>query len=361
VSAHARLTATTGGNGIGWNPNPSTGACGGSSPQGPIFLWDPTSGQTLNLVWQVIAGDGEGNIEAYIDPTGTGQGFPGTPDIPASSITQDGNPSIGYHPFSFVLPTSATCNGPSNTCAFKVRQVGGSAWQSCITFQSQLVVVNGSTGAPPSNKAACVKGSNATFCSYVNNHYVAVPPGTTVGEMDANAQFTYQATLGNLKVFSSGNTDPRCPLLYKLYLCSITFTTSNCPSGPSGTVPITTSGLSYQGACDAMACYCGLNATHQGLYSCSTNVALGGSATLTYSTFSNFTTSDGASYQTDISCYNYGNCNPGWMQQAALAGTACNGQSSSGNGGSAASTVSVSALHVSLVAFATLFLFCVML
>lgn len=64
IEAHARLTDP-----IPWNQNPSkTSPCGGISS--PDIINSFSAGTLINIGWQVIAGDGAGDVIQSIDISG---------------------------------------------------------------------------------------------------------------------------------------------------------------------------------------------------------------------------------------------------------------------------------------------------
>jgi len=275
VDGHAHLTAGTSSTvGIGWNPNPSTALCGGQSPQPALFVFPAgaivgtTADGAKNLIdlsWDVVAGDGEGPVTIAVDQNG-GTNF----NTPGTVINTDNNPTVAQHALAIQIPSGITCSGPGNSCTLRV--IGSNNWQSCVTFL--INNAGGSTGSAPAEPTPSCQAANlptGSFCMYANSlSSVFVPIGTTTQQMDAAALTTYTATRANLKVFSSGLTDPNCGPLYHQYLCETIFFQAGC--GAPGSTPSSNPTLQVatpcRNLCIAMQCLCGLNRTHVGLYPC---------------------------------------------------------------------------------------------
>ncbi|KAL1918950.1 uncharacterized protein VTP21DRAFT_2331 [Calcarisporiella thermophila] len=92
----------------------------------PIYM----VGEGLNVVWRVANVDGAGPMQAYVDPTGTGQYFTQNP-----VRIQTGVPGIiglgarGFYRMSLITP-NVQCSGPGGSCLIRVQNATGFA--SCI-------------------------------------------------------------------------------------------------------------------------------------------------------------------------------------------------------------------------------------
>jgi len=251
VSGHAKLNVPT-----PWNANPSTTApCGG-----PTLVTTPSAvfaaGSTQDLTWQVIAGDGEGPVKVTVDTAGVSSNFAaGTAStlVPLTVGGQTPN-ALGTFDITITLPSPLTCTGTGGICVAQIKGQNN-PWSACFSFVTSAPSTG--TGAAI-GQPSCVIASGLTFCTPVNGKSVIVPYAMDMLDMDTNAANTYAATRVNTKVFSAGQS-AACGAAYQHYLCGSTF-------GPCG--------LGYppnpcHDVCSQVTCYCGLNATHAGLYDCS--------------------------------------------------------------------------------------------
>jgi hypothetical protein len=262
VAGHARLTATNGGGGIAWQPNPANGAgCGGSGTVSttPYAVW--SVGNTVSLYWQVVAGDGTGAITIKYDSgaTSTVSNFVGSTTI--SGVNQNGNPTVGYHAFSFTVPAGFTCTGGTSGSLCHIQFKGGNNWVSCLTVSSDAAQAGNTAGSQP----LCSTASGLSFCSHVVGSVFLNPQGTTIADMDASAAATHSAYLANRNVFSVGSADStgKCASAAKDLICELTF--GKCVSNSNSALNIL---APCQSTCRAATCYCGLNKTHTFLYDC---------------------------------------------------------------------------------------------
>jgi len=327
VDGHAHLTAGTSSTvGIAWNPNPSTSLCGGQSPQPALFVFPAGavvgttadgSKNLMDLSWQVIAGDGTGPVTVGVDQAG-GTNF----NTPATVINTDNNPTVAQHALAFQIPNGITCTGPGNSCTLRV--IGSNNWQSCISFLTNNA--GASTGsAPVEPQATCQKANlpSGSFCMYVNNlASVFVPLGTTILQMDAAASTTFTATQANLKVFSSGLTDPTCAPLYHQYLCESIFFQAGC--GAPGSTPSSNPALQVASPCAnlclTMQCICGLNRTHINLYPCPSSTGVVSQSGYNRCVVDSAIGGDTVDYSNSANVPPASSCNPGYLLENYLAG-----------------------------------------
>jgi len=225
-----------------WTTNPSKASpCGGAATlAAPSAAWK--IGSTVNVTWQVIAGDGAGTVNIIFDANAA-QNF-----VQSSAIQIGNAPNVGTFLFSFTVP-QVTCNGANGVCSIQV--ASSSSWFSCSTVQ--LTQNNPPPVIPPAPACTLVKG--LTFCSELNGQYVMVPPGQTPADVDTQTQQTFTANFANPKVFSSNSTD--CATAYKTFLCH-----NDLPYCPST--------AACQTLCGNALTLCEITTAHAGLYNCAT-------------------------------------------------------------------------------------------
>jgi len=240
VNGHAKLVDP-----LPWGNQPDkTNPCGAGAPAtSPDATWHV--GDQVNIQWQVIAGDGAGEVFLAIDPAG-GETFP------ANKTDLGSAPSVQAQPYSFPYTVpNIQCTGlGANLCTIQVSS--SSNWFGCSTVR---ILQPGQTPPPPAENN-CVVPNSLIYCTFRNHLSVSLPPGQTYLAMDHGAQLTYSATINNQNVFSTGNSSA-CQKSYKNYLCLSAL--PNCGDKEA-----------CKSACTDMVAQCGLTAAHQSLYDCTT-------------------------------------------------------------------------------------------
>jgi len=270
VYGHAKLVSP-----VAFNPNPSKAApCGdGNFLPGPAANWPPGSQQTL--AWTVVAGDGTGQVRAFVDPKGTKNNFPTT--VPAvnavptglteliltGSPTQVPTTTIAYT-FTFTVP-NLVCDGPTGYCTIVV--FSATSWWACtmVNISSAIPITNTTTTSYPA--PTCQNATDLDFCTMVNGKQVSIPFGQSLYDLDHAANRSYYFNMGNPKVFITPQT-AGCSSAYKFLVCATTF--RRCGTGIIANCDYYAGGY---GCFCSKTCYtardlCGLNATHNGLLNC---------------------------------------------------------------------------------------------
>jgi len=289
VSGHAVLKSPK-----PWNTAASkTSPCGGgTAPTASATTWVP--GSTVQIQWQVIAGDGAGAVTVLIN-TANGNTFSGTG-------TQIGNPTaVGTSNFAFTVP-AVTCTGAGGLCSVQVKS--SSNWFSCTSVKIQAastpvaatsatVAATSatkaagtspaatsatkaagattaakssakpvSTAAPPTPPAGgedddaptCPIVSGLSFCTMVNGNNVTLSLGDTASQIDDTAKSTFTETLNNPLVFATPNATG-CADAFKQLICSSAF-------------PLCGADTACQPNCKAAISKCTIQDSHKGLFDC---------------------------------------------------------------------------------------------
>lgn len=236
--AHSKLNFPT-----PWNPQPSkSNPCGGAgAPATPAANFK--KGATVNLVWQVIAGDGVGDVTVQIDTTG-GTNFATPVVVTAVGPTPT---TVGTFNFAITVP-SVTCTGTGGFCTLRIFST--SNWFSC----SSILITD--TGGNVPLPSTCVVPTTNSFCQMVRSKQVLLPGGQTKPDpYDVTLQQTFNSTLYNPLVFSTPNA-PGCYDAFKYFFCGMNFPL--CSKQPAG----------CQSYCLQAMSKCGVTETHKGLYNC---------------------------------------------------------------------------------------------
>jgi len=264
ASGHAVLTSPK-----SWNPNPSTSSpCGAGRGSGqPVYEF--TAGVANNMVWKLIANDGNGPVNASISLIGSNS--PTAADFNAvklgyvSDSTLDRNSRVQSDPakndyaLSVTIPRDITCTGPNNTCVLQLRSTTN--WYSCLTFHITA------TPTPPADepeKCAEISKGDIAFCPEVSGRirYNENPQLATVSSANSFASTTLNFTWSdNLKkaMFNSPNATG-CPEAYRHFLCGLNFPL--CGYSDSSV------DHTCKSSCAVMKQVCSLDPSHYGLYDC---------------------------------------------------------------------------------------------
>jgi len=225
-----------------WSPSPiKEPPCGGGfALTVPQVYWQ--IGSTVSIHWNVI-GDGLGVLNVNLDPAG------GT-DFRLSLVENVNVTSLGLNIFSLTVP-NVTCTGVNNTCSLQVFSTDG--WYEC---SSVSIIPDCKNCITPSVSApSCVSATNLTYCSKYNNSKVLLNAGFSLQNLDLMVNWTV-SNYTQMPIFLNGSL-PACHSLYKDYLCSVVFPACDGKA------------QSCQDTCTSFKSKCGLAASHQGLYNCS--------------------------------------------------------------------------------------------
>jgi len=226
-----------------WNSNPSkTSPCGGGTATDVVATYQV--GSTVTITWQVVAGDGAGQLSAAVDLNG-GTNF-------ATTLTVGGS---GAAPTS-VGTYQATITMPGTTSAKATLQVkSSSGWYSCATIKLQTGAVSAQDS--PAHSTTCVTLSGLTFCSDLNGKSVKGFIGNKdPKEVDTELKSTHDSYLGNPLVYKP--LMDTCSETYRKFLCAQTFVP--CTASDSATA--------CAGTCDDVGFQCGVQPEHTTLYNC---------------------------------------------------------------------------------------------
>jgi len=301
VAGHAKLNDP-----LAWNPTPSkTQPCGG----GAAFSTLPNTaagstdmlkgGQSWQFQWQLVAGDGSGPVHVRIDPN-YGTTFSvsvGTAGGDSSTIVSGPDPNyidvLGTYTLKLTIPQGIVCTGGTQGNLCSMQFYTDSGWYACATVTTDSSTANNNS---ISNANGCVGNQNGVskffFCtnSAVGNFALTArfiwtgssptlqqPNGFT--EMDSICNATWYQNMHSSLVFSNnknsdGTLNMVCGAAYRRYLCGQMFPAC------SGTLQ---SGVeACKSSCYAAIDACGLQASHQNLFDCATNLNYPfGSATAT--------------------------------------------------------------------------------
>lgn len=214
-----------------------------------LFFFFLPSFLQVTINWNVIAGDGVGQLTARIDPTG-GSSFA---DKTVITLTGSGaNPTTtGAFTAQIPLPSDVTCD----TCTIQVKS--SSNWFSCATVKIQAGTVTQTV--PPPALGTCISPVGLTFCHELNGKSLnGLPDGRSATTVDAELSATHDNYLANTNVFQPISQD-QCSENYRKYLCATTFTKCGATT------------QSCQSYCSYTTYFCALQSSHAGLYDCSLN------------------------------------------------------------------------------------------
>jgi len=207
-------------------------------------------GQQFTITWDVIAADGNGPVTMLIDPTGL-QNFQTATNVPLTGATPT---TVGTYTFTGTTP-ALTCAGTGNTCV--VQLSSSTDWFSCATV-SILTAGKNQTTASPTLPQICSIAKGLTFCTWMNNQQVVVPPGVLSPiQLDWLVQATYNSYLANPLVFTTP-TNPQCAGWFQKLLCGINFQPCNQFYGTGG----------CNQACVNTNNFCSVTQLHSTLYNC---------------------------------------------------------------------------------------------
>lgn len=227
-----------------WNTQPSTRApCGGATAAGrtPIQL-AVAAGGTLNLDWQVVAGDGAGPVTVSIDPNG-GTNFA----VQARVTSANTNAAVGRYKIAATVPAGTVCG--QTGCTLQVKS--SSNWYSCSSINLQAAPTQQPTPKPttpapteqtvtqqptanptePTPKPTrvptrvptplpklCLTASNLNFCDMLNGKSVLAESNQQMALNDQLAANAFADDTANPKVFLL--TTDTCKTNYKNVLCN---------------------------------------------------------------------------------------------------------------------------------------------
>lgn len=254
TNAHATLITPP-----GWNPSASTAPCSGFTiSTSALATW--RAGDSAVVEWQVLAGDGVGDVAIYLDSKGGNFTDFTASDARYTSILAAGaSTTTGKKTFLILNVPNVICTGTNKLCTIYARSA--SNWRSCSTVAILPPCTENCT-IPTLPPPTCVVADNLGFCTALNKHAVMVPYGFSAAVIDAGTSAAYDAYRKNPNVFSNG-LSTSCGSLYKKFLC--TLNTPPC-AGSDGKAE----GAVCRKMClDAMNA-CQLNATHTNLYPCET-------------------------------------------------------------------------------------------
>lgn len=253
VLGHAVLKTPT-----PYNANPSkTGPCGlaGTFPTMPSqATW--LVGSSVTIVWQMIAGDGNGLVTVSADPNG-GTDFSATN---AKTITTFQTTDVRTYTQTFKVPDVSCAASKDGLCT--IQFATATNWFSCTRVN--ITACDGCP-VPPPNPPTCVTATGLSFCKTGvdarNNRRVLIPEGQSPVVIDAELSATYLNYLNNTNVFTNGQ-DSTCRAEYKTFLCN-----SQLPLCPgSGEEYSQTSAC--RGQCRETMSQCQLTELHAALYDC---------------------------------------------------------------------------------------------
>lgn len=254
TNAHATLVSPA-----GWNPSPATQVCSNfAKSNNALATW--RAGDSVVVTWDVVAGDGTGDVAIYLDTRGSNfsQSTSREADLSQFVVLLAAGPSTstGKKYFSIKVP-DVTCNGTNGLCTIFARST--SNWRSCSTV-AILPPCSENCTAPTVPPPTCVVATGMTFCTGINNRAVMVPYGFSPAVIDAGTYAAYESYRKNPNVFSNGES-ATCGKLYKEYIC--TLNTPPCAGSDGKAV-----GAVCRKMCrDAMSA-CQLNVSHVNLYPC---------------------------------------------------------------------------------------------
>jgi hypothetical protein len=253
-NAHAYLTTPP-----GWNTSPSTSPCKTfTASNTALATW--RANERVEIVWTVIATDGEGDVSVYLDTTGGNfANFATSPGSYTQILSGGSSPSLGAHSMLLAIP-DVNCTGGTTKAPLCTIWATQGNWQSCSTVAILPPCTTNCTD-PPLPPPKCEQATGLTFCTSLNNHDVLVPTGFSAATIDQGTKLTYDSYLTNVKVFSNGGAQ-NCKSLYKTFLCALE--TPPCP----GSDGVAVGAPCHKMCTDAMAA-CQLNETHTNLYPCS--------------------------------------------------------------------------------------------
>jgi len=232
-----------------WEPS-RLRPCGGPNYTSSVSAVWPTGSNQSKILWNVVAGDGMGEVHARIDTNGRTDNFSNGYPI---GFKQQVFKTLGQYYISFIVPP-ITCTGPNDTCTMQFWTDSGGGWYSCITFK---INCTNCEGGIPVSRDDCVSAGNLGFCKSKSNTQVFVPDGETATEIDGLTQNTFNQNHPNPNVFSNGNST-ECMTLYQEMLCELYL-------APCGNF----SSSYTQQMCQKTMNTCNLTVAHQYLYNCS--------------------------------------------------------------------------------------------
>jgi len=254
-----------------YNPNPSTTSpCGGAAALLlPSAIW--TQGDSLNITWTIVASDGNGVVSMAIDTTG-GLAFT---SAQAVSIPLVGtNPTTGPnrpYTYTFTVPMDLTCTSSNKMCPVQVKTSAN--WFACTNVEVRAYVApsassTGSSSDPTAdvNAVQCetISGSSGViFCNGKIGANVQIGAGETAYNVDQYVKNTYYQNINKTTVFANGTSNPECGILYKDFLCDLSFP----PCGTAVSTGLRTGGSCQKQCSDTMTA-CGVTNIHVGLYPC---------------------------------------------------------------------------------------------
>jgi len=265
VWSHARLQYPK-----PYNPNPSQATpCGGAAALTiPAAIW--TQGDTLNMTWVIVAGDGNGQVIMSIDTSGgTSFSGPNAVNIPLVGTNPTSGDNKPYY-YNFQVPLSLTCTSANKMCPV---QVHSASWYACTNVEVKaFVAAASSTGGSGDDHTAAVDAvqcetvtaaSLISYCLDIVGTDVQIGAGETPKGVDDYVKNTFYQNINNTNVFLNGTNNPECRVLYKNFLCESSFP----PCGAAVTTGLRTGGSCRQQCMDTMAA-CGVTNIHSGLYNC---------------------------------------------------------------------------------------------
>jgi hypothetical protein len=204
-----------------------------------VASWKP--GETVNIEWEVVAGDGAGTVTASIDYNG-GTAFDTTMTLVGTNPTT----AVGKYSFTATVPTGKNCS----RCTV---QLASSGWVACTT-----VAIG--TAAPPPQPTRCITTPALSFCNSVSNKANVALPGNfaNASAFDDLIAATYHANLANVNVFATPDT-PGCRDAYKKLICGLQWVDCTSFKKPG-----------CNQACQDTVRLCGLTELHKTYYDCST-------------------------------------------------------------------------------------------
>jgi len=252
VLGHAVLKTPT-----PYNANPSKTAPCGLAGTFPTLTSQATwlVGDTVTIVWQMIAGDGNGLVTVVADPNG-GTDFSAAN---AKPITTFNTNDVKTYTQSFVVPDISCAASKDGLCT--IQFATATNWFSCTRVN---ITACPGCPAPPPPAPKCTTATGLAFCvgtNQRNNRAVLIPEGQSPVVIDAELSATFNSYLNNTNVFTNGK-DATCRTDYKTFLCN-----SQLPLCPG-------SGEAYSqvSACRAQCRQtmkeCQLTELHAALYDC---------------------------------------------------------------------------------------------
>jgi len=259
VSGHAVLKDPS-----PWNTQPSTTkSCGIAANANPTAVAAATweVGSQVNVLWQLIAGDGAGEVNILIDTTGSTAPDP-TQDttISVASFASSSNDLRVYNQ-PITVPKVANCTGPSGLCTLQVHSPN---WWSCAYIN--ITDCPGCPIPPPPPPKCTPLGTQLNFCTQKKGQSALLPVGKNPVSLDAQTQSTFLAYVNNPNVFGNNNT--QCKQAFSNFLCDVNF--PKCGTGVNGHA---ITGQPCHASCQSTMATCNLQPAHAALYDCSDAVA----------------------------------------------------------------------------------------